>query len=191
VRAIFFLITHSVCFLIYDDDDDAEPERQFDLVRNHVRDLRRIAQFEYSELLVIVERNLGFEAEHMQRAFRDAPLMRFWRDDQNQRTGVITTDVVKHAAMTLTNVFLREHRLCLLHNEMFVAHDPSEVKRRIREQLEIYSLQYKSGETVFTRTRVALSGKVGGFKDDLVICIQLGLYWTESVRLSNALRSAP
>ena len=171
-------------------DTHTEPERQFELVRKHVRELRRIAQFEYSELLVIVERNLGFEAEHMQRALRNEPLMRFWRDDQAQRTGVLTTDVIKHAAMTLTNVFLRERRLCLMPNETFVAQDPLEVRRRIREQLEIYSLQFKSGETVFTKTRIALSGKVGGFKDDLVICLQLGLYWTESSRLSNALSAA-
>ena len=187
---LFFHCAHVFGFLII-IIICAEPEKQFDLVRRHVRDLRKIAQFEYSDLMIIVERNLGFEAEHMQRALRDEPLTRFWRDAQQQRTGVTTTDVIKHAAMTLTNVFLRERRLCLLPNEMFVAHDPLEVKRRIREQLEIYSLQFKTGETVFTKTRIALSGKVGGFKDDLVICLQLGLYWTENVRLTEALRMAP
>ena len=129
--------------------------------------------------------NLGFEAEHMQRALRGENLTQFYRDEQAQRTGVLTTDVVKHAAMTLTNVFLRERRICFFGVDALVSRDPQEVRRRIREQLEIYSLQYKTGETVFAKTKIALSGKVGGFKDDLVICLQLGLYWTENCRLSN------
>ena len=161
----------------------AEPERQFALVRTHIRDLRCIHEFEYSPVLIFVERNLGFESEHIHRALRDEPLVSFYRDQQANRTGILTTDVIKYGAMTLTNVILRENRLCLLPVEQLVARDAQEARRRLREQLEIYSLQYKSPENVFQKGRVALSGKVGGFKDDLVICLQLGLFWTESSRL--------
>jgi hypothetical protein len=187
----------------------AEPERQFALVRTHIADLRCIAEFEYSPVMIFVvgaprfgfgqhithiiitslsaqERNLGFEAEHMHRALRDEPHVVFFRDEQAGRTGICTTEAVKHGAMTLTNVMLREGRLCMLPVDQLVARDPQEARRRLREQLEIYSLQYKSPETVFQKGRVALSGKVGGFKDDLVICLQLGLYWTESCRLVAA-----
>ncbi len=164
----------------------AEPERQFALVRTHIADLRSVPEFEYSPIMIFVERNLGFEAEHMHRALRDEPMVVFYRDEQAGRTGILTTDTVKYGAMTLTNVMLREGRLCLLPYTQLVARDPQEARRRLREQLEIYSLQYKSPETVFQKGRVALSGKVGGFKDDLVICLQLGLYWTESCRLISA-----
>ena len=148
--------------------------------------LRAIPEFELSEILVFVERNLGFEAEHMQRAMIDEPRTRFWRDEQAQRTGVLTTDVVKHGAMTLTNVFLREQRLCVFPVDMLVSHEAAEMRRRLREQLEIYSLQFKTADTVFNKTKVALSGKVGGFKDDLVICLQLGLYWSENIQATAA-----
>ena len=37
---------------------------------------------------------------------------------------------------------------------------------------------------MFQKGRYALSGKVGGLKDDIVICLQLGIYWTESARVS-------
>ncbi len=164
----------------------AEPERQFALVRTHIADLRSIPEFECSPIMIFVERNLGFEAEHMHRALRDEPMVLFYRDEQAGRTGILTTEAVKYGAMTLTNVILREGRLCLLSCNELVARNPQEARRRLREQLEIYSLQYKSPETVFQKGRVALSGKVGGFKDDLVICLQLGLYWTESCRLINA-----
>ena len=120
-------------------------------------------------------RNLGFEAEHMQRAMRGEPRTSFWRDEQAQRTGVLTTEAVKHAAMTLTNVMLRERRMCLFPIDSLVSRDPQEARRRLREQFEVYSLQFKTGETIFNKTKIALSGKVGGMKDDIIISLQLGV----------------
>ena len=142
-------------------------------------------QLEHSPITIFVERNLGFEAEHFHRELRSLPLVTFYRDEQASRTGILTTDVVKLGAVTLTNIFLRERRMSMLPNDMFVARDAPEAKRRLREQLEIYSFQFKSPENVFQKERYALSGKVGGMKDDLVICVQLGLYWTESIRIST------
>jgi hypothetical protein len=46
-------------------------------------------------------------------------------------------------------------------------------------------MQFKIPDTVFQRGRYALSGKVGGMKDDIVICLQLGVYWTETGRLTK------
>lgn len=37
---------------------------------------------------------------------------------------------------------------------------PHHARRRLREQLEIYSFQFKTPDTVFQKGRVALSGKV-------------------------------
>ena len=56
--------------------------------------------------------------------------------------------------------------------------DPKGALVRLREQLEIYSYQYKQAPNTFGTDRVALSCKVGGMKDDLCICLQLGVYWT-------------
>jgi hypothetical protein len=162
----------------------AEPERHFALVRTHINDLRAsIPAFELSPVTVFVERNLGFEAEHFQRALQHEPLVSFYRDVQASRTGVLTTDIVKLGAMTLCNVFLRERRICVLPPNQLIARDPLEARRRLREQLEVYSFQFKTADSVFPKDRVALSGKVGGLKDDIVICLQLGIYWTEACRL--------
>ena len=110
----------------------------------------------------------------MQRAMRGEPRTSFWRDEQAQRTGVLTTEAVKHAAMTLTNVMLRERRMCLFTVDTLVSRDPQEARRRLREQFEVYSLQFKTGETIFNKTKIALSGKVGGMKDDIILSLQLG-----------------
>ena len=133
-----------------------------------------------------MERNLGFEAEHFQRNLQDEENVSFYRDYQAGRTGVLTTENVKLGAMTMTNVMLREQRISLLQSDKLISRDPQDARRRLKEQLEIYSLQFKTPENAFQKGRYALSGKVGGFKDDIVICLQLGIYWTESIRLTEA-----
>lgn len=57
--------------------------------------------------------------------------------------------------------------------------------RRLREQLEIYSYQFKQAPNTFGKDQIALSGKVGGMKDDLCICLQLGVYWTSAEIVSK------
>lgn len=52
------------------------------------------------------------------------------------------------------------------------------IKRLLSEQLQIYSYQFKSAATVFNKDQCALSGKVGGMRDDLAISLQLAVYWT-------------
>jgi len=160
-----------------------EPEIHFSLVRVHIKEIRRITEFAYSPIQIIVERNLGFEAEHFQRNLQDEENVVFYRDMQAGRTGVLTTENVKLGAMTMTNVMLREQRIALLPSTQLISRDPQEARRRLKEQLEIYSLQFKTPENAFQKGRYALSGKVGGFKDDIVICLQLGIYWTEASRL--------
>jgi hypothetical protein len=160
----------------------AEPELHFKLVRDHIGRIRHIPEFEFSSIMVFVERNLGFESEHFQRALSQERMVSFYRDEQAGRTGILTTDAVKLGAMTTTNVFMREQRIALLPYTLLVSCDPQDARRRLREQLEIYSLQFKTPENAFQKGRYALSGKVGGFKDDIVICLQLGIYWTETLR---------
>ena len=133
-----------------------------------------------------MERNLGFEAEHLERALRGEELVSFYKDRQACRTGVLTTENVKLGAMTMTNVMLRERRIHIMPVERLSSQDPAAARRKLKEQLEIYSLQFKEPETVFQKGRYALSGKVGGLKDDIVICLQLGIYWTETSRLADA-----
>ena len=161
----------------------------FSLVRAHIHDLKRIPEFQFSNIQIFVERNLGFEAEHFERALQFEENVVFYRDQQASRTGILTTDGVKLAAMTMTNVMLREQRVNLLPEADLVSRNAQEVRRKLREQLEIYSLQFKTADTVFQKNKFALSGKVGGFKDDIVICLQLGIYWTESGRIIEELRA--
>eukprot|EP00960_Hanusia_phi_P008857 254068-Hanusia_phi.AAC.4 len=124
-----------------------------------------------SEFVILCERNLGFEAEYHERHFHGMPLVRFRVDHKAQRYGVLTTHEIKHAMCTMLNTVLREERLHMC--EYFVSRDPKGMRRRLREQLEIYSYQFKSAASVFNKDALALSGKVGGMKDDVAIALQL------------------
>lgn len=61
-----------------------------------------------------MEHNLGFEAEHHERALRGMRGVHFFRDERRQRFGVLTTHEIKHAMCTLTNTMLREKRVHML-----------------------------------------------------------------------------
>lgn len=106
--------------------------------------------------------------------------VRFYQDEKRGRVGVLTTLEVKHAMCTLLNAMLREDRVCCTRGDTFVCCNgqEDEVKRLLRDELETYSYQYKQATTVFAKGQVALSGKVGGMRDDLAILLQLSAYWT-------------
>ena len=160
-----------------------EPERHFALVRDHIARLRQKDALRYSHVTVVVERNLAFEADHLARALITEENVTFYKDERAGRFGVMTTENVKLGAMTLTNIMLREKRIHMLPEDELASQDARGARLKVREQLGIYSLQFKQPENVFQKSRYALSGKVGGMKDDLVICLQLGIYWTEAYRL--------
>lgn len=127
--------------------------------------------------MIYVERNLGFEAEHHRRALDSLPAVSFYIDQKANRVGVLTTEAIKHAMCQLVVVMLREKRIHLC--KPLVSRDERAVLVRLREQMEVYSYQFKMGTNTFQKDRVALSGKVGGMKDDICICLQLACYFTQ------------
>ena len=83
---------------------------------------------------------------------------------------------IKLAMMTLTNNMLRDKRINVANP--LLSETPVESRKRLREQLGIYSFQYKAAANAFGKQRVALNGKVGGMKDDVCIAMQLAIYFS-------------
>ena len=154
----------------------SEPEKQFALVMRHINRLQLISEMMFSPIVVMVERNLGFEAEHHERALNGLPNVRFRVDHQAGRFGILTNEETKYAMMTLTNNMLRDQRIAC-YDPLF-SEDPPANRRRLKEQLSIYSMQFKSAINCFGKQRVALCGKVGGMKDDVCIALQLAIYYS-------------
>ena len=165
----------------------ADPGKQFDLVAHHIRSLRREPGLSGSRVIIYVERNLGFEAEHHKRALNLLPNTVFYTDEAHDRVGIMTTNPVKHAMCQLVVLMLDERRIHV--RKPLVSRDPRTMAQRLREQMEVYSYQYKSAMTTFQKDQVAISGKVGGMKDDICICLQLACYFTQLERQREALLS--
>lgn len=157
----------------------ADPERQFNMVFHHVMNLRLTEGHSHSRVHLYVERNLGFEAEHHKRALSTMiPNCEFYMDQEHDRVGVLTTNEIKHGMAQLTVLMLEESRIHI-RKPHIVSRDPAGNIKKLREQMEVYSYQYKTAQTVFQKGQIALSGKVGGMKDDICICLQLACYFTQ------------
>ena len=158
----------------------ADPSKHFALFVQHVAMIRNTPAWLLSHITVFVERNLGFEAEHHYRELRHMENVSFYYDSKSERHGVLTTNEVKHSMVALTNAMLREGRVSIV--ERLVSRDPSLLRARLKEQLQVYSYQFKQAHNSFGRDAVALSGKIGGMKDDIVICLQLGILFSTPAR---------
>lgn len=157
-----------------------DPAKQFRLLEDHIVRLRQsTSDWLHSRVIIYVERNLGHEAEHHRHALKDIPNVWFREDAKKQRVGVLTTNEIKHGMATLLNVMLREQRLCIFAKEQFVSKDPAGFHERLHEQLHVYSYSHKDPADVFGTQRVALSGKISGLKDDVVVALQLGIFFSD------------
>jgi hypothetical protein len=155
----------------------AEPDKQFAMVRSHIARIRAAdSHWIRSQVHIYVERNLGFEAEHHKLNLGQEENVSFRMDPETDRCGIYTTQSIKHAMAALMNTLLREQRIHV--RKPLIAEDPG-TPTRLREQMCIYGFQYKVAPNPFSQDKCCLSGKVGGMKDDLIVALQLGIYFTE------------
>ena len=90
--------------------------------------------------------------------------------------GVLTTEAIKHALCHMVVVMLQERPIHVQHP--LVSRDEKGVLLLLREQVKVYWYQFKLGTNTFQKDHIALSGKVGGMKDDICIVLQLAFYFT-------------
>jgi hypothetical protein len=154
-----------------------EPSKQFNLVRSVIARTRSShVCWSRSPVYIMVEFNLGFEAEHHEKNLNNIPDVQFRMDHQHRRVGIFTTCAIKNSACTLLNEMLREQRVSVYKH--LISNDPIGMRAKLKDQLLIYSYQFKQPGSVFGKEQVSLSGKVGGLKDDIAISLQLGIYYT-------------
>jgi hypothetical protein len=78
-----------------------DPQKQFDLVADHIRRIRLNHRWVKSRIVVYVERNLGHEAEHHRHGLKDIAGVFFREDPKSGRVGLLTTNDIKHGMATL------------------------------------------------------------------------------------------
>ena len=114
------------------------------MVQRHIDRIRDNPLYAFSQIVIMVERNLGFESEHHERALRNIKNVRHRIDHQAKRFGILTTEDIKYAMVTLANTMLRDQRINVC--DPLLSDDPLGNRRRLKEQMGIYSFQYKQGK---------------------------------------------
>ena len=126
--------------------------------------------------LVLIMTDSDF-LEHHKRALHHLPGVTFYLDQQANRVGILTTEQVKHAMCQLVVAMLKERRIHVM--RPLISRNEQEALTRLREQMEVYGYQFKGAVNTFQKDRLTLSGKVGGMRDDICICLQLACYFTQ------------
>ena len=160
-----------------------DPEKTFERLHEHVAAVRRQHHaLRDSKVIIIVERNLGFEAEHLFRYCRSIPGSGFLREKGNTRIGILTTQTMKMAYVSFLNILLREERACCVQAADFVDCGKNQTRSLLLDQLSFFGYSFSRPENQFQKQRFAIGGKTGGGKDDLAMALQFGLYFANDDR---------
>jgi hypothetical protein len=156
-----------------------EPTKTFDILRRHIIAIRKTHKIlSYSQVNIIVERNLGFEAEHLFRECRHTiQNCRFVGEPLCDRIGVLTTQELKLAFVTYTNIIMRENRIFVYDETKFVDVGSNRTRITLYDQLSFFGFTFSKQDNVFQKEKYAISGKTSGGKDDLCMALLIGMYF--------------
>lgn len=162
------------------------------MIQRNAVTLRDHPKFAQAVLVVIVECNMGYTIADRIRGMLSRPDMRpiliVSRDPgKKNRAGIWTGETEKVLyASTLERVLANN---ALARAEAFVAPssaDPQRAERHWDELLKQLAtfrrIVHQPTDEAFQKFRVTLTGKGGGAKDDLVLALQMALYWGDDVR---------
>jgi hypothetical protein len=131
-----------------------------------------------STVHVIVERNLGFEAEHLYRECRETIENCFFVGEPlSDRIGVLTTQSLKLAFVTYSNIIMRENRIFVTDSDSFVDVNKNNTRNVLFDQLSFFGFTFSRPENQFQKEKYAISGKASGGKDDLCMALLIGMYF--------------
>jgi len=155
-----------------------DPYKTFELLKEHIRAVRaRDENYACSNVCIIVERNLGFEAEHLFRECRDTiQNSSFVCEPGIERIGVLTTHSRKVAYVGVMNNLLRETRI-FIDREGWVDCGKNKTTTMLLEQLSFFGFAFTRPENAFQKEKMAISGKSSGGKDDLCMALLIGLFF--------------
>ena len=171
------------------------------MLYNHVRKLRNHRRYRHARIRLYVENNLShIEADRVARIFNrpeNQPVEIESHDESNQnRPGVPTTDVTKHAYVHLLLQLLKDNRLRVAREFVWTPQpqesptDPERMLHELRDQLRAFRKNVKNpADMAMGAPRIVLSGKSATKKDDLLLALMIVTYYSELTRQSDEFRA--
>jgi len=156
-----------------------DPYKSFEVLKLHIQSVRNsFPEHNCSTVNIIVERNLGFEAEHVYRECCDSiPNCKFVCEPGIDRIGVLTTHTRKLAYVSVLNIMLRDDRIFGVSVNEWVDCGANNTRSVLIDQLSFFGFLFSRVENAFQKEKLSINGKSAGGKDDLCMAMLIGVYF--------------
>lgn len=159
-----------------------------DNVVDHIRRLRRLPGCRNATVNIIFENNATMEADWIsEHIITNGEQNINWVSDKNLKRGVPTSPQTKRDMAILTRETMLKGMLCFAdRDQLFTTMikddngNPTNAidqLKKLQDQLGRYAEIFTVGADPTQPVSSKFSGKMNGEKDDMAVCLQLGLYW--------------
>jgi len=155
----------------------AEASSQHKLLIDHINKLRTLRSLQWCQVVLGLESNLGFEAQHAVHSLKRAGL-RNWvtlMEGVDGTCGLLTTNASKEVMCVALQQLLSSNHLHVSTNMLSISTSPREVFDQMVQEVRGYMIYVDPPKTLFAKPRRTFTGKVGGHNDDVVIALQLAI----------------
>ena len=142
----------------------------------HLHTIKSINALRSAMLVVGVEANLGFEANHVLHALRKANVTHIaLHEGAQESVGLLTTNASKELMCVGLQELIDHKRLVISRQLVSLSASPLETLDTLFKQMSTYTILVEAPRTPFGKPRRTYTGKVGGNQDDLCISLQLSV----------------
>ena len=143
----------------------------------HIRAIRSITELQNSTIVLCLEENLGYEAQHIVHYLQSAGLKKWvaLHEGAQHALGWLTTNERKESmclqlreALAIGNISFATEFIC-------TSLPAQQAMRQLEDELRNFCVLVEPPKTAFGKVRRTFTGKVGGRNDDLAIAVQLAI----------------
>jgi len=166
-------LTHNTSSLISDSAVStlADVRETHKLVVAHINKARTIPQLEHATVVLILESNLAFEAQHIMHNLNERGVKRWiaLSEGAGGTVGWLTTNERKESMCFMLRDALRVGCIGLSKHFFSNSMEKREMLKILDDEMRNFSVLVEAPKTPFGKGRKTYSGKVGGRNDDVII----------------------
>lgn len=153
--------------------------------------LRTIHSLRHAQMILGLESNLGFEAQHAVHSIRRAGVKNWCAlmEGVDGTCGLLTTNSSKEVMCVALQQLLADNKLQLSPCLLSISLAPREAVDQLVSELRAFMIFVDPPKTLFAKPRRTFTGKMGGHNDDVVIALQLAVLsmqiFTRSEKYAN------
>lgn len=164
------------------------PHKYEKIIIEHCSNLRKL--YNTSPFIFILENNLGLEAAHLERFIRTCFNQRsingkfmILREDNSHKIGVLTNHYVKEKMYYMLLEILKDSMISISTKFICISDTTENILNEMKKQFRDFSIIQKGHSNPFQKVSRTFTGKISSTnKDDLIISLQLNLFWSKRFR---------